>query len=238
MSRTRGAGGKFIQTTDEKRQVRTIRVTDSIWELFGQYSEERGLTRADLLEQLIQGEEERHTVKVSSIVHELTEVRSAEILPDEASPATVDESKERQGEAIRLVTKSRNEIAPSPPQPSIARENKRPSQESLEPVDSVTKSVEVIAPSTIQGVVESQKPAQAKPSSASSRIDWRNYGWTKPQGAMKEHCFLRGKSKSLCRKWSYRETFLHNRASDLTSCRECWYKYGLIVEQSKATNPA
>lgn len=78
MSRTRGAGGKFIQATDEKRQVRTIRVTDSIWELFGQYSEERGLTRADLLEQLIQGEEERRTPRSQSKLDCSRTNRSAE----------------------------------------------------------------------------------------------------------------------------------------------------------------
>ncbi len=62
MNRIRGKAGKFIQKTDEKRQVRSLRVTDSTWELFGKYAEERGLTRADWLEELIQSEEQHHAI--------------------------------------------------------------------------------------------------------------------------------------------------------------------------------
>ncbi len=62
MNRIRGKAGKFIQKTDEKRQVRSLRVTDSIWKLFGTYAEERGLTRADWLEELIQAEEQHQVI--------------------------------------------------------------------------------------------------------------------------------------------------------------------------------
>jgi hypothetical protein len=65
----------------------------------------------------------------------------------------------------------------------------------------------------------------------SSKIELSNYGWIQPPGAKKEHCFL--KKKSLCGKWSYKGSSLHNRPNDYSSCRDCWIKYGKIVEQCK-----
>jgi hypothetical protein len=67
MNRTRGKSGKFIQKTDEKRQVRSLRVTDSVWEAFGKYAEERGITRADWLEERIQSEEQHHVIAQPSL---------------------------------------------------------------------------------------------------------------------------------------------------------------------------
>ena len=42
-------------------------MTDSIWEAFGKYAEERGLTRADWLEELIQAEEQHHVIAQPSL---------------------------------------------------------------------------------------------------------------------------------------------------------------------------
>jgi hypothetical protein len=67
--------------------------------------------------------------------------------------------------------------------------------------------------------------------SVSSDIELSNYGWIQPQGAKKEHCFLTG--KSLCGKWSYKGSSLHDRPNDYSSCRDCWIKYGKIVEKCK-----
>jgi len=97
-----------------------------------------------------------------------------------------------------------------------------------ETIDFVTNSIDVIVVATAQAVTtsEAKKPVQKNVSSALS-----NYGWIQPPGAKKEHCFLKG--KSLCSKWSYRGSSLHDRPSDYSSCRECWFKYGKVVDQSK-----
>jgi hypothetical protein len=44
--------GKFQNKSDQPREVRSIRATDSTWTKLGDYSESRGITRADLLEEL------------------------------------------------------------------------------------------------------------------------------------------------------------------------------------------
>jgi predicted DNA-binding ribbon-helix-helix protein len=46
-------GGKFAQKSDEVRHVRSIRLTDSTWEALGAIATQRGITRADLLEELV-----------------------------------------------------------------------------------------------------------------------------------------------------------------------------------------
>ena len=45
--------GRFIFKSDDYRRVRSIRVTDQIWEKFGEMALERGITRADLLEEIV-----------------------------------------------------------------------------------------------------------------------------------------------------------------------------------------
>jgi hypothetical protein len=67
--------------------------------------------------------------------------------------------------------------------------------------------------------------------SVSSDIELSNYGWIQPPDAKKEHCFLKG--KSLCGKWSYKGSSLHDRPNDYSSCQDCWVKYGKIVEKNK-----
>ena len=46
--------GKFVSNSDEPREVRTIRATNSIWEEMGAIAEAYGMTRADLLEGLLE----------------------------------------------------------------------------------------------------------------------------------------------------------------------------------------
>ena len=45
--------GQFVNKSDGNRQVRSIRVTDEIWEKFGNIASERSITRADLLEEIV-----------------------------------------------------------------------------------------------------------------------------------------------------------------------------------------
>lgn len=47
----RNQGGKFIPKSSEPRFVRSMRLTNSTWEKLGSIAAEKGLTRADLLEE-------------------------------------------------------------------------------------------------------------------------------------------------------------------------------------------
>lgn len=47
--------GQFGNKSDSTRKVRSLRVTDDAWEKLGQMAEERGITRADLVEKLADG---------------------------------------------------------------------------------------------------------------------------------------------------------------------------------------
>ena len=54
LNQDRVEGGKFAPKSDKPRQVRSIRVTDDAWEKLGLIAESRCITRADLLEQIIE----------------------------------------------------------------------------------------------------------------------------------------------------------------------------------------
>ena len=49
----RNRKGQFDSKSDSKRKVRTIRVTDKVWNEFGKMASQQSITRADLLEQII-----------------------------------------------------------------------------------------------------------------------------------------------------------------------------------------
>jgi hypothetical protein len=88
--------------------------------------------------------------------------------------------------------------------------------------DLVTNSSEIVVAASVPTVLVNP---------VSSDIELNNYGWIQPPEAKKEHCFLKG--KSLCGKWSYTGSSLHDRPNDYSSCRDCWVKYGKIVETNK-----
>ena len=46
--------GQFQSKSDGFRRVRSIRVTDEVWDKLGEMADQRGITRADLLEQLVE----------------------------------------------------------------------------------------------------------------------------------------------------------------------------------------
>ncbi len=54
MKRKRDIQGKFSLKNQDYRQVRSLRLTDSTWQELGIASECLGITRADLLENLVQ----------------------------------------------------------------------------------------------------------------------------------------------------------------------------------------
>lgn len=50
----RGESGKFAPKSNEPRIVRSIRLTDTTWKILGEIAESRCITRADLIELLIE----------------------------------------------------------------------------------------------------------------------------------------------------------------------------------------
>ncbi len=51
----RDVQGKFARKNDDYRSVRSLRLTDSTWSALGTAAESLGITRADLLEQIVRG---------------------------------------------------------------------------------------------------------------------------------------------------------------------------------------
>ena len=52
----RNEAGKFAAKSNEMRQVRSIRLTDTTWNKLGGLANHRGITRADLVETWMEGE--------------------------------------------------------------------------------------------------------------------------------------------------------------------------------------
>lgn len=50
----RGEAGKFAAKSEELREVRSLRLTDTTWERLGDAAKSRCITRADLVEQLVE----------------------------------------------------------------------------------------------------------------------------------------------------------------------------------------
>ena len=53
MLQGRNKKGQFGSKSDSERKVRSIRVTDRVWCKFGEMADKRGVTRADLLEEIM-----------------------------------------------------------------------------------------------------------------------------------------------------------------------------------------
>lgn len=51
--RDRGDRGKLLPLGDQPRIVRSLRATDKVWERFGKLSDKLGITKADLLDQVV-----------------------------------------------------------------------------------------------------------------------------------------------------------------------------------------
>ena len=54
MTQDRTEQGKFAPKSEEPRHVRSIRLTDKTWEKIGFAAEKRRITRADLIEQMVE----------------------------------------------------------------------------------------------------------------------------------------------------------------------------------------
>ena len=54
--RDRNYRGQYLHKSDSGRQVRSIRVTDQIWQEFGEMADRQNITRADLLEEIVKSD--------------------------------------------------------------------------------------------------------------------------------------------------------------------------------------
>ena len=63
--------GRFICKSDDYRHVRAIRVTDRVWDEFGEMSNQRSITRADLLEEMV--EENYNSADLNQVIMILKE---------------------------------------------------------------------------------------------------------------------------------------------------------------------
>ena len=54
LPRPRTSDGKFTLKSHQKRKMRSLRLTDQTWEKIGEIAQSRGITRADLIEDLIE----------------------------------------------------------------------------------------------------------------------------------------------------------------------------------------
>lgn len=75
--------GQFTSKSEDERKVRSIRATDATWMRFGDAAEERGITRADLLELMVEDnrfdqlvEEENQGVDIKAVLDILEEAIS------------------------------------------------------------------------------------------------------------------------------------------------------------------
>ena len=53
MVQQRNQRGQFTNKSNSERRVRSIRVTDEVWDKFGEMAIQQGITRADLLEEIV-----------------------------------------------------------------------------------------------------------------------------------------------------------------------------------------
>ncbi len=53
-TQSRGERGRFAPKSDENREVRSLRLTDTTWEKLGELAASRSITRSDLIEEWVQ----------------------------------------------------------------------------------------------------------------------------------------------------------------------------------------
>lgn len=56
MDQPRSRTGKFVLKGEEERKVRTVRLTDSLWNKLGKEADKRCITRTELIEELLSQE--------------------------------------------------------------------------------------------------------------------------------------------------------------------------------------
>ena len=76
----RNESGKFAAKSNENRQVRSIRLTDSAWDTLGKIADERSITRADLVEIWMNNEYSDLQNKIMDLELELQNLKNNAVL--------------------------------------------------------------------------------------------------------------------------------------------------------------
>ena len=72
--RKRDEYGQFSQKSDEPREVRSLRLTNSTWEKLGKIAKEAGVTRADIIESIFKTdtlEQKFSEIKIQNLIEEI-----------------------------------------------------------------------------------------------------------------------------------------------------------------------
>ena len=64
----RNQKGQFQNKSESERKVRSIRATDNVWQKLGEIAKQQGITRADLLEEIIKNNRVLHSNN-SQVIH-------------------------------------------------------------------------------------------------------------------------------------------------------------------------
>ena len=93
MKRKRDIQGKFTRKNNDYRQVRSLRLTDSTWKELGIASECLGITRADLLENLVQQNKETffHSLEIEQLKQEVQSLHQEKSVLKSQIPLNRDE---------------------------------------------------------------------------------------------------------------------------------------------------
>ncbi len=93
MKRKRDIQGKFTRKNNDYRQVRSLRLTDSTWKELGIASECLGITRADLLENLVQQNKETfsHSLEIEQLKQEVQFLHQEKSVLKSQTPLNRDE---------------------------------------------------------------------------------------------------------------------------------------------------
>ena len=93
MKRKRDIQGKFTLKNNDYRQVRSLRLTDSTWKELGIASECLGITRADLLENLVQQNKETffHSLEIEQLKQEVQSLHQEKSVLKSQIPLNRDE---------------------------------------------------------------------------------------------------------------------------------------------------
>lgn len=92
MTQGRSDRGRFTSKSEQNREVRSLRLTDSTWQKLGEIAESRRITRADLIEQFVDSGLSEQNPESRGLTLQQVEAGITEVLND---PAVTRNGKDR-----------------------------------------------------------------------------------------------------------------------------------------------
>lgn len=106
----RSKQGKFLSKSEDNRHVRSIRLTDAVWNKLGEISESQNLTRADFLEQLVKSDIVNFYNRVIELEVEISKLKSVDHLTQDNCIYLSDESLLKVNKAASIWSITRHEL--------------------------------------------------------------------------------------------------------------------------------